>query len=92
MNITKPEDIAALYRPRQTETEGRYSYTVYSTVTSHNQTEITVVEEGLADDAVEGVKTVLVITKNNNAFRVISIKENYKCYRGHKAWSSEKCL
>jgi tRNA U38,U39,U40 pseudouridine synthase TruA len=92
MKITTAEDVVNLYRPRQQEAEGRYAYTLHTRAVNHNVTEITLVEEGLVDDAVAGVKSVLTIEKYGSMLRVISVKENYKCYRGHKDWSAEKCL
>ena len=89
--IANAEDIPALYKPKQTETEGNYTYTISSHKLNDSTTELTLIESGLADDAVKGIKTILVVRNKGNQYNIIEMKENYQCYRGHSNWSAEKC-
>jgi hypothetical protein len=89
--ISKEEDVVSLYKPKLEESEGNYTYSVSLKKLDDQTTEYTVIETGLLDDSVEGQKTVMTINNKDN-LKVVSIKENYRCYRGHKVWSAEKCM
>lgn len=89
--FTSVEEIPALCRPKQTDTEGNYSYTIGSHNLTDSTIELTLVELGLADDAVKGIKTVFLVSKKGNQYSILEMKENYQCYRGHSDWSAEKC-
>lgn len=91
MEIEKKEDVVQLYRPVQEPPEGNYSYAMSSKEIDKHTTEYTIIETGLLDDSVEGLKTVMTIT-GSNGLRILSIKQNYRCYRGHREWSAENCL
>lgn len=90
-NITQEEGVIDLYVPQQEQNEGNYSYTVSKNTIDIDTNEYTVVETGLPDDSIEGIQTIITINNNNNLPVVLSIKKNYRCYRGHKEWSAEKC-
>lgn len=90
-NITQDEDIISFYIPQQEQTEGNYSYTVSIKNIDKATNEYTVVETGLPDDSIEAIKTIIIIENKNNLPVVVSIKKNYRCYRGHKEWSADKC-
>lgn len=90
-NITQEEGVIDLYVPQQEQNEGNYSYTVSKNTIDIDTNEYTVVETGLPDDSIEGIQTIITIKNNNNLPVVLSIKKNYRCYRGHKEWSAEKC-
>jgi len=90
--ISKEEDVVGLYKPKQEQSEGKYTYTVSSKKLDNQTSEYTLIETGLSDDAVEGRKSVITITNNDNIIKVVSIKENYRCYREPKEWSAEKCM
>ena len=92
MEVTTIEQVVNLYRPNEESTEGNYSYTISYKAIDEQTVEATLIEAGLLDDSVEGVKSVIRIKKDNKILKVTSIKENYRCYRGHKNWSAERCM
>jgi hypothetical protein len=73
--------------------EDNYTYTITQKEIDHNMKEVKLVEEGLLDDSLEGVKTIMTLKFEKNRFRILSIKQNYKCYenRGHRNWSAILC-
>lgn len=91
--ITTLEDIAQLYRPKDSYTEGNYSYEVM-TQEKEKTFEVSIKEEGLMDDSLYGILTLIELKKNTEKkWEAISIKEAYKCWpnRGHQEWSPEFC-
>ena len=87
------EEIMHIYKPKSTETEGNYSYTISKNDIGNDSQEVILIEDGLMDDALAAEKTIMIIRKENSKLKVISIKENYKCRkgRGHQNWSAELC-
>ena len=91
-SISNAADVIDFYKPKSEQTEGNYSYTSSSKRIDDQTYEYTVTETGLLDDSVEGIKSVILVKNENDIFKIISIKENYRCYRGHKDWSAERCM
>ena len=89
--ISSVNEIANLYHPKLTETEGNYNYKLSSQPINDSTTELTLKETDLMDDAVKGIQTVFSIVNVEKRFVIKSMKENYQCYRGHQNWSAEKC-
>lgn len=89
--ISSINDIANLYHPKLSETEGNYSYNLSSQPMNDSTTELTLKETGLMDDSVKGIQTVFTIVNVGKRFVIKSMKENYQCHRGHENWSAEKC-
>jgi hypothetical protein len=87
------EEIIAYYMPKQTETEGNYTYDISKQEISVSETEITAVADGLMDDSMKGRKVVMLLKNENGLLKIVSIKEAYKCYpgRGHENWSPVSC-
>jgi hypothetical protein len=81
------------FRPKSNETEGNYTYTITKKNIDNDIVEVTLIEDGLLDDSKAGRKTLMTVKKENNILKVVSIKENYKCYknRGHENWDAELC-
>lgn len=92
LEVTTIEQVVNLYKPKEESTEGNYSYTISHEAIDEQTVEATLIEAGLLDDSVEGVKSVIRINQAGKVLKVTSIKENYRCYRGHKDWSAEKCM
>lgn len=84
-------NIAYLYHPKLTETEGNYTYDISSRPINDSTTELTLIETGLMDDSVKGIQTVFMVVNAQKHLYIIKMKENYQCYRGHQTWSAEKC-
>jgi tRNA U38,U39,U40 pseudouridine synthase TruA len=89
--ISSVNDVANLYHPKLTETEGNYTYNLSSQPINDSTTELTLKETGIMDDSIKGVQTVFSIVNAEKKFVIKSMKENYQCYRGHQNWSAEKC-
>jgi len=89
--ISSVNDVANLYHPKLTETEGNYTYNLSSQPINDSTTELTLKETGIMDDSIKGVQTVFSIVYAEKKFVIKSMKENYQCYRGHQNWSAEKC-
>jgi hypothetical protein len=87
------EEIMNNYKPNRKEAEGNYTYTITQKDIDKTTKEITLIEDGLLDDSIAGEKTVMTINIENGIFKVLSIKENHKCYpnRGHETWGAENC-
>jgi len=89
--LSSVNEIATLYHPKLTETEGNYTYNLSSQPINDSTTELTLKEIGLMDDSVKGIQTIFSIVNVGKGFVIKSMKENYQCYRGHQNWSAEKC-
>jgi tRNA U38,U39,U40 pseudouridine synthase TruA len=89
--ISSVNDVANLYHPKLTETEGNYTYNISSQPINDSTTELTLKETGIMDDSIKGIQTVFSIVNAEKKFVIKSMKENYQCYRGHQNWSAEKC-
>jgi hypothetical protein len=91
--IATAEGVMQLFSPKQEQTEGNYQYAMSQKKLNDNTTEITLIETGLMDDSMNGVKTIMEITKHTDQLQVLTIRQNYKCYegRGHLEWRSENC-
>lgn len=90
-NLTTLHEIIRWYRPVNEFNEGKYRYSVDIVWIDDQTVEVTITETGLPDDSVEGRKTILTLRRGNGIYGVISVKEAYRCYRGHKNWSAEIC-
>lgn len=88
------EEIMNLYRTKSNETEGNYTYSVTKKDIDKNTKEITLIEDGMLDDSQAGLKVIMILRNENNVVKIVSIKENYKCWknRGHENWSAELCI
>jgi hypothetical protein len=91
--LTAVEAIVNAYKPKIVQTEGNYSYNFLESKIDSSINEVTLIEEGLLDDAIAGRKGILQIKTENGRSKVVSIKENFKCYkdRGHETWGTEFC-
>ncbi|MFZ9387254.1 MAG: hypothetical protein ACO25B_05180 [Chitinophagaceae bacterium] len=92
--LNTAEEIISAYAPRDSTAEGKYAYTITKTETENNTTEVTLIEEGLMDDSRAGRKVIMTLVLENDRYKIISMKENYKCWsgRGHETWGVEPCL
>lgn len=91
-NLQSPEEIMAVYAPKDPTAEGSYSQ-ILQKIEKGEQVELRLVEEGRADDSVMGIKVVMSLIKKDGAWSVVSIQESYKCAagRGHQDWSGALC-
>lgn len=87
------EEVMRVYAPKYANAEGKYSYQLSKTELPGGLKELTLVEDGLMDDAVMGRKVIMILDTKGNKLKLISIKETFKCWpgRGHESWSSEAC-
>ncbi|MDT0295412.1 hypothetical protein ACFQ3R_02815 [Mesonia ostreae] len=92
-NLKTEEEIMNAYKPKDSYTEGNYTYTISKNDLGNDSQEIILVEDDLLDDSLLAKKTIMIVKKENSILKVVSIKENYKCRqnRGHQEWSAELC-
>jgi hypothetical protein len=90
--ITNIEEIANLYSPKDLYAEGNYSYEVTLTEDQPNY-ELKIKEEGVMDDSLDGVLSIISIKKVGNDLKVTNIKQAFKCKkdRGQQEWGPEFC-
>ena len=81
------------YKPMSNEMEGCYSYTITEKHLDDVTIQVVLIELGLLDDSIAGEKTEMIIKSAKGVLKVVSIKENFKCYknRGHEDWGIELC-
>jgi len=91
--LVSDDDIMQAYAPKDKTAEGKYSYTITRKEITKDQTELTLIEEGLMDDSRAAQKVIISLTRIDGQTRITSIWENYKCQsgRGHETWSAEPC-
>jgi uncharacterized protein YbbC (DUF1343 family) len=91
--LNTEEELMTAYNPKSNETEGNYTYTVTKKNIDKDVSEVTLIEDGMLSDSQAGKKVIMTLKKENNVLKVLSIKENFKCYkdRGHENWGIELC-
>jgi hypothetical protein len=91
--LTAVDEILNEYKPKSQQTEGNYSYSFIEYKKDATTNEVTLQEEGLLDDSIEGKQSILIIKTEKGVSKVLSIKESIRCYkgRGHVSWGTEPC-
>ena len=58
-----------------------------------NKVEISLIHDRQQDDSQRATKIILTAERNGEAWTILEIKENWKCYdgRGHTDWGIELC-
>ncbi|GEM_PF-2140582 len=88
-----PEDIMKLYYPLKVETdEGNEKIIISKRTLNNGNIEVKLIHDNLLDDSVKGIKIIMELSKSNNRWFVVSLKNNWKCWRGHSNWGIEDCL
>ncbi|QBN20431.1 hypothetical protein [Flavobacterium nackdongense] len=92
-NIKTESEIMGLYKPKDIYAEGNYSYEIETKEIDANKKQLTLIEEGLMDDALKAQKVVMVLENASNGKKIISIKEAYKCWRNpnNENWTTALC-
>jgi hypothetical protein len=92
-SFNSAEEVMLYYMPKEPFPEGNYVYELSKKKISANESEITALTDGLLDDSRKGRKVVMSITHKGNSYKILSIKESYKCYknRGHEEWGPAFC-
>lgn len=91
-DIGSPEELMQLY-DNETSGEGKFERNLTVQKRGESTFILTLIKEGLADDSVEGTKTVLTAEKSGKRWTVTEIKRNWKCKdgRGHSSWGTGLC-
>ncbi len=92
VEIKDLEELARLYLPDDPYAEGNYKYTT-SVEENKGKTILTIREEGINDDSIEGKLVKLTVEKKENSWHILQIEEAHRCWsgRGHQDWSPEPC-
>ena len=97
------EEIINAYRPESEEQGDQYTYTTTKRKIDETFNEITIIEDGLLNETIKkdgainnyvmGRKAIMTTKLENGLIKVVSIKENYKCYfnKGYEKWGLEMC-
>tara|TARA_B110001452_G_scaffold90526_1_gene74479 strand:+ start:4791 stop:5267 length:477 start_codon:yes stop_codon:yes gene_type:complete len=87
-----PAKIMRLYYPHKASTrEGNESIELKEEMIDNGNTQITLIHDNFLDDSVRGEKYKMELKEIDNKWIVVSIKRNWKCYRGHTNWGIEFC-
>jgi hypothetical protein len=72
----------------------RVSTVAHSSPEGRGPTTVTVMQEGLADDSVAAVRTLLRYEPKGDGWRFVSLRRTQKCRpgRGHQEFSAADCL
>jgi len=92
-NLTAQE-IMKLYYPNKVETgEGNEKIEISENILDNGNTVVILIHDNLLDDSVKGEKHLMELKKTNNKWTVVSLKKNWKCWkgRGHTDWGIELC-
>lgn len=89
-----PKGIMEMYYPVGKESEeGNETIITKENSLEHEETEVVLVHDGLMDDSVKGFQYVMVLKQQEEKWKVVSLKRNWKCYegRGHTFWGIDNC-
>lgn len=91
-NVDSAAEIANLFSPKDLVSEGKYTYDVKITE-NEPFCEIEIKEEGVMDDSLDGILSIISAKKESNTWVVTSIKQAYKCKkdRGQQNWGPNFC-
>lgn len=91
-NVVSAAEIANLFSPKDLVSEGKYTYEVKITENQPDY-EIEIKEEGVMDDSLDGIFTIISVKKEDKTWVVTSIKQAYKCKkdRGQQDWGPNFC-
>ncbi len=90
-----PKEIMKIYYPAEVEgEEGNQLITLKERALDNGNIEVILIHDNQLDDAIQGTKYHMELTKQDDKWKVISLKNNWKCWegRGHTDWSAEYCL
>lgn len=79
--------------PKDQEAEGNYSYQINVVSEEEQQTVIEIIEDGIMDDSIQAIKTIITIGSNNETLIVTEAKQSFKCKlnRGQQDWAAAYC-
>lgn len=89
-----PSQIMKMYYPTEEESsEGKESVDIKENVLEHEEMEVVLIHDYQMDDSVKGAKYIMVLKKQGEDWKVVSLKKNWKCYkgRGHTFWGIDTC-
>ena len=60
----------------------------------NGNTQITLIEDGLMDDATQSFKVIMELEKTGDIWQIVSIKQNWRCWRGENpgVWTTHPCI
>lgn len=92
-SFNTPEEIVQFIYPEEDQKEGKYSYTISNEGGTSGENILTLITEGIPDDSMYALKVVMTVKSENGIWKVLSIKEAYKCWpgRGHEDWGAAPC-
>jgi len=88
------KDIMRMYYPAKVDgEEGNQIITVKERNLENGEVEVQLIHDNMLDDSVRGQKYLMVLKKEGNRWQVLSLKKNWRCWkgRGHEDWEIEPC-
>lgn len=90
---TWPKEILYMYYPVDGEEEGNTTTEVEELDLPDGSKKLTLIQDNIGDDALKAIKVVMVVEPMGDEWRVTSLKQNWKCYRGENLnWTNVECL
>ena len=89
------KEVMKLYYAQEVESkEGNEKITIQEKTLETGNTLVTLIHDNFMDDSLKGEKHVMELQKENNKWRIVSLKKNWKCWegRGHTDWGIENCF
>jgi len=91
-NLT-PKDIMKVFYPYEVESgEGNEKITISEKTLNDDVVVVELIHDNLLDDSVKGEKYLMELKKQENSWKVVSLKKNWKCWRGNADWGTESCI
>jgi len=89
-----PTELALAHVHAEQTQSARVSTSAVSSPEGGGPTTVTIVQEGLADDSVAAVRTVLRYEPDGDGWRLVSSEQTQRCRsgRGHQDFSSADCV
>lgn len=93
-NIVDDYALVERFFPKDKEAEGNYTYQVNVIFEREDQVVIELIEDGVMDDSLQAIKTLIAIHNGSKTLIVTEVKQQFKCRlnRGHQEWSAAFCM
>lgn len=94
INIESAEDIIKMYYGKTVDyAEESENITIKSAKQDEKITVVTLIHNNLFDESIRTMKIVMMVIHIQNTWRVINIRQNWRCYanRGDTNWTLNPC-
>jgi len=88
------KDIMKIYYPKEVEgEEGNQTININERNLENGEVEVELVHDNQLDDSQRGERYLMILKKENNRWKVLSLKKQWRCWagRGHENWGIQLC-